>query len=165
MWRESPDDRTTGAGRPVEARANNSSRTMGDSSLGSGCGAGSEYRRAASPDRQARSPWGLCRRFQQGLGRGAEQDGVDQIGVLQRQAADLWRKRKHHVKIGRRQKLRLPLGEPLGAGRGLALRTVAIAARVVGDALVAAVQTAFDVSAQRCCATPRQIAPAASLRA
>jgi hypothetical protein len=91
---------------------------------------------------------GIGCNFQQGLGRGTEQDGVDQLGVLQRQAADLRRERKHYVKIGRRQKLRLPLGEPFGAGRGLALRTMAIATRVIYVDAMSALITLLEMTAQ-----------------
>src|SRR5262245_28158943 len=48
----------------------------------------------------------------------------------------------------RQQVLRLLL-EPAGTGQGLALGTVTVATRVVGDALVAAVQAVLDVAAQR----------------
>ena len=64
------------------------------------------------------------------LGGGLKQDGVDLSRALKRQAADLLGKSEHDVEIGNRQKLRLPFGEPLGAGRGLALGAVAIATRV-----------------------------------
>jgi hypothetical protein len=57
-----------------------------------------------------------------------KQDGVNLSRVLKRQAADLLRKSEHDVEIRNGQKLCLPFGEPLGAGRGLALGAVAIAA-------------------------------------
>jgi len=41
------------------------------------------------------------------------------------------RQGEHHMEIGDRQELRLPLGEPASAGRGLALGAMAIAARVI----------------------------------
>jgi len=46
---------------------------------------------------------------------------------VKRQAGDLLREREHDVKVRDGQKLRLPFGEPLGAGRGLALGAMAIA--------------------------------------
>ncbi len=67
---------------------------------------------------------------EQSFGSGLKQDGVDLSRVLKRQAADLLRKSEHDVEVRNGQKLRLPLGEPLGAGRGLALRATAIATRV-----------------------------------
>src|ERR1019366_8916457 len=67
---------------------------------------------------------------EQSFGSGLKQDGIDLFLVLKRQAADLLRKREHDVEIGDRQKLRLPLGEPLGASCGLALGAAAVATRV-----------------------------------
>src|SRR5271168_5174260 len=59
-----------------------------------------------------------------------KQDGIDLSWVLKCQATDLLWKREHDVEVRNGQQLRLPLGEPLGAGRGLALTAVAIATRV-----------------------------------
>src|SRR5271163_3909819 len=59
-----------------------------------------------------------------------KQDGIDLSRVLKRQATDLLWKREHDVEVRNGQQLRLPLGEPLGAGRGLALGAVAIATGV-----------------------------------
>src|SRR5580658_6629258 len=67
---------------------------------------------------------------EQSFRSGLKQDGVDLSRVLKRQAADLLWKRERGVEVGDRQELRLPLGEPLGAGRGLALGAVAIATGV-----------------------------------
>ena len=74
---------------------------------------------------------GVCRHFQQGLGSSTEQNVINLSRVLKGDVADLVRESKHDVEIGDGQKLRLPLCEPLGAGRGLALGTMAIAARIV----------------------------------
>ncbi len=68
--------------------------------------------------------------------------GQGQLGKLGRQRED------HVVVFDRQQVLGLAL-QPAGAGQGLALGTVAVAARVVGDAVVAAVQATLDVAAQR----------------
>jgi hypothetical protein len=67
---------------------------------------------------------------EQSFGSGLKQDGVDLSRILKCQAADLLRKCEYDVEIGDRQQLRLPLGEPLGAGRGLALGAAAITTRV-----------------------------------
>jgi hypothetical protein len=66
---------------------------------------------------------------EQSFGSGLKQDGIDLFLVLKRQATDLLRKREHDMEIRNRQQLRLPFGEPLSAGRGLALGATAIAAR------------------------------------
>ena len=67
---------------------------------------------------------------EQSFRSGLKQDGVNLSRVLKRQAADLLWKREHDVEVRNGQQLRLPIGEPLGAGRGLALGTVAITTRV-----------------------------------
>jgi hypothetical protein len=67
---------------------------------------------------------------EQSFRSGLKQDGIDLSLVLKRQAADLLGNSEHDVEIGDGQKLRLPLGEPLGAGRSLALGAAAIATRV-----------------------------------
>src|SRR5262245_61866373 len=54
--------------------------------------------------------------------------------------------------------------QPAGAGQGLALGTVAVATRVVGQALMAAVEAALDMPTQRRCATHRQIPQGFALR-
>ena len=59
-----------------------------------------------------------------------KQDGIDLSWVLKRKAADLLGERERDVEVGNGQQLCLPVGEPLGAGRGLALGAVAIATRV-----------------------------------
>jgi hypothetical protein len=85
----------------------------------------------------------------EGLGGGPEQEVVDGGLVLERQGADRRRQGEDDVVIGDRQKLRLALFEPLPRRRALALRAVAVAAGVVGDAFVRAVLAALDVSAER----------------
>ena len=67
---------------------------------------------------------------EQSFRSGLEQNGVNLSCVLKRQSADLLGKREDDVEIRNRQELRLPFSEPLGAGRGLALGTTAIATRV-----------------------------------
>ena len=85
----------------------------------------------------------------QGLGGGPEQEVVDGGLVLERDRADRRRQGEDDVIIGDRQKLRLAVGEPLPRRRALALRAMAVAAGIVGDAFVRAVLAALDVSAER----------------
>ena len=85
--------------------------------------------------------------------------------VRQRQFGDLGRQREDHVEVLDRQQVLGLAVEPAGAGQGLALGTVAVAARVVGDALVAAVEAALDVPAQRRGAAAGQVAQRLLLRA
>src|SRR5665811_935721 len=67
---------------------------------------------------------------EQSFGGGLKQDVVNPSRILKRKAADLLGKSEHDVEIRNGQKLCVPVGEPLGAGRGLALRATAIATRV-----------------------------------
>ena len=67
---------------------------------------------------------------EQSFGSGLKQNGVNLSRVLKRQAADLLRKSEHDVEVRNGQELRFPLGEPLGAGRGLALWATPIPTRV-----------------------------------
>ena len=69
--------------------------------------------------------------FEQRLGGGAKQDGVNLSWVLKRQSADLRRQREDDVEIGDGQKLRLALCQPAGASLGLALGAVPVATRVI----------------------------------
>ena len=102
----------------------------------------------------------------QRLGGGPEQEVVDGGLVLERDGADRGRQGEDDVIVGNRQQLGLALGEPLPRRRALALRAVAVAAGIVGDALVRAVLAALDVAAERGCATgldrrhdPRAVTP------
>jgi hypothetical protein len=59
-----------------------------------------------------------------------KQDVIDLSRVLKRQATYLLREREHDVEVRNRQQFRLPIGQPLGAGRGQTLGATAIATRV-----------------------------------
>src|SRR5271165_1747709 len=85
----------------------------------------------------------------QRLGRRPEQEVVDGGLVLERDRADRRRQGEDDVIVGNRQEFGPALGEPLPRRRALALRAVAVAAGVVGDAFVRAVLAALDVSAER----------------
>ena len=54
------------------------------------------------------------------------------------------------MEVGYGQKLGLPGSEPLRPRQPLALRAMAIAARVVGDARRAAIVAGLDMAAERC---------------
>ena len=70
----------------------------------------------------------------QRLGGGAEQDGVDGGLVVEGDRGDRRRQREDDVEVRDRQEFSLTLGEPLGARQALTLRTVPVAAGIVGDA-------------------------------
>jgi hypothetical protein len=86
---------------------------------------------------------------EQRVGGGSEQEVVDGGLVLERDRADRRRQSKDDVIVGDRQEFGFALGEPLPRRRALALRAVAVAAGIVGDAFVRAVLAALDVSAER----------------
>jgi len=85
----------------------------------------------------------------QRLGGGFEQDAVDHGLVVIGKIGDRRRHCEHDVVIGHGQEFGLAIGQPLLGSRGLALRTVPVAAGVVRDAQVGAGLTAFDMTAQR----------------
>src|SRR5271169_7066057 len=86
---------------------------------------------------------------EQRLGGGLEQQAVHGGLVVERQGADRRRQGEDDVIVGNLQKLGLAFREPLPRRRALALRAVAVAAGVVGDAFVRAVLAALDVAAER----------------
>lgn len=97
--------------------------------------------------------FGVGRHLQQCLGAGFEQQIVEQALVVQRQHVEFVRHGEHDMEVVGRQQVTLPGSEPAIARLCLALRTVPIAARVVGDGrLVSATGTGIDMAAQRRCA-------------
>ncbi len=86
----------------------------------------------------------------QRLGGGPEQEVVDGGLIVERDRADRSRQGEDDVVVGNRQQLRLAVFEPLPRRRPLALRAVAVAAGIVGDARMRAVLAALDMAAERC---------------
>src|SRR5262249_58434262 len=60
---------------------------------------------------------------------------------------------EHQGEVGAVEQFRVAVRQPLGTGEALALRAVPVTAGVVGDALMAAVAAALDMTAERCGAT------------
>ena len=85
---------------------------------------------------------------EQSFGSGLEKDGINPSWILKRQAADLLGESEHDVEVRNGQQLRLPIGEPLSAGRGLALGTVAIATRVEYFDLMSAPVALIEMTTQ-----------------
>ncbi len=83
-----------------------------------------------------------------GLGRRLEQDVVDRSLVVVGDVGDRGREREHHVVVGDRQQLGLAFGQPFLGGEALALGTMAVAARVVGDERMLALLAARDMPAE-----------------
>jgi hypothetical protein len=86
---------------------------------------------------------------QQRLGRRLEQQVVDHRLVVVSDGGDRGRQGEDDVEVGPRQELGFALRQPVPGGGALALRAVAVAARVVGDLGVRAVLAARDVAAER----------------
>jgi hypothetical protein len=85
----------------------------------------------------------------QGVGGGFEQQVIDDRLVLIGDVGDRSGQGEDDVEIRHGQEFGLAIGQPLLGSRGLALRTVPVAAGVVRDAQVRAVLAAFDMTAQR----------------
>ena len=84
----------------------------------------------------------------QRFGRRLEQQVVDDGLVLPGNGGDRRRQGEHDVEVGNRQQLGFALGQPFLGGNSLALRTVAIAAGVVGDAHVRTILASLDMAAE-----------------
>lgn len=87
-----------------------------------------------------------------GLRRSSEQQVVDHRLVVEGDVGDLGGDGEDDVEIADRQQVGLAGGEPLARRGALALGTVPVPAAVIGDADMAAVLTAFDMTAE-CCGT------------
>ena len=83
----------------------------------------------------------------------SEQDIVDNGLVLERDDLNFRRHGEHDVEIRHVEQFRLPVLQPLRPRKTLALRAIAVATRVVRDALVAAIAATLDVTAERGSAT------------
>jgi hypothetical protein len=95
--------------------------------------------------------WTIGRDRQHRLGGRPEQQIVDHRLVLIGDIADRCRQGEHDVEVRHRQKLRCPRRHPFARRRALALRTMPVAAAVVGDRRVTAgvVLATQDVPAER----------------
>ena len=92
---------------------------------------------------------GVGRDGDQGLGGGFEQQVIDDGLVLVGDRGDLGWQREDDTEIADRQQIGRAGREPILRRRPLTLGAVAIAARVVGDAAVAAIFAALDMPAER----------------
>src|ERR1700733_686614 len=89
------------------------------------------------PNGSAQTP-GVGRNREQRFRSSTEENAIDLACVLKRQQANPLGQCKHNVEIRDRQQFGLPLRQPFGAGRGLTLWTMSVAARVIRDDTVAA---------------------------
>src|SRR6516225_1372557 len=86
---------------------------------------------------------------EQRFGRRAEQQVVDDRLVLVGDRGDLGGQGEDDVEIADRQQIGLARREPILCRRALTFWTMAIAARVISDAAVAAILAALDMAAER----------------
>ena len=93
--------------------------------------------------------FGIGRDRGQGLGRGLEQQVVDDGLVLVGDVGDGRRQREHDVIVRHRQQIGFARGQPFLCRRALALRAVPVAARIVRDLAVRALLAARDMAAER----------------
>ncbi len=84
---------------------------------------------------------------------GVEQNVVDDGLVLVRDCRNLFRNSKHHVEIRYGQQIGPTVIEPFCSRERLALRTVPVSARVVGDALMPAGIALLEVATKHLGAT------------
>ena len=89
------------------------------------------------------------------LGRGTQQEIVNDARVLKRERCETLRHREDHVRVGHRQHVGLACFEPGRLGAALTLRTVTVPARVVGDPPVPARVACVDVATQPSCPARR----------
>jgi len=83
-----------------------------------------------------------------GLGRGPEQQIVDNGLVVIGDVGDLGRQGEDEVEVADGQEISFAFGEPVPRRRALAFGAVAIATGVVGDPAVVAVFASFDMAAE-----------------
>lgn len=86
---------------------------------------------------------------ERGLGRGLEQQVVEQRLVVECDGGDLGRQREDDMEIADRQKIGLARGEPGARAGALTLGAMPVATGVIGDPPMAAVGAGLDVPAQR----------------
>jgi len=84
----------------------------------------------------------------QGLGRGSEQNAVNEIFVLVSNGGDLFGEREDDVKIVRREDFRFPFFEPFRPRQRLAFGAMSIAAAIVAGPLERTAVAVLEMTAQ-----------------
>jgi len=92
--------------------------------------------------------FGIGRDGGQGLGRGSEQNAVNEIFVLASNGGDLFGKREDHMKIMRLEYLRFPFFDPFGTRQRLALGAMPVAAAIVAGTLVRTAVAPLEMTAE-----------------
>lgn len=93
---------------------------------------------------------GVASTLKERRGTGAEEQVVEQPLVLQHECGQFMGQREDDVEVGHRQQLGGARGQPSGACVALALGTVPVATRVIGDGLMAAAGASIAMST-KCC--------------
>jgi hypothetical protein len=86
----------------------------------------------------------------QGLGRGSEQNAVDEIFVLISDGSDLLGNREDDMKIVRRENFGLSFFDPLGTSERLALWAMTVSTGVIAGPLVTTAVAPLEMTAQSC---------------
>jgi len=94
-------------------------------------------------------PFGVGSHLSERLGYRAKQDSVNDPRVLECQRSQFVGQRKDHMAIRDRQDFRSPIAQPFVTCPAMALWAMAVAARSVGNLLMAAVITLLHLSAER----------------
>jgi len=102
---------------------------------------------AGDADLRAQMP-GIGRHFERSGGTGGEQQIVKAARVIKGQHIQFVRHGEDHVKVAGRKQFLLSCSEPAFARLSLALRTVSVAARIVGDGSVSASGTGIDMASE-----------------
>ena len=89
----------------------------------------------------------------QGLGRGAEENAVDEIFVLVSNGSDLFGNREDDMKIVRLENFGCSFFDPLGTSERLTFWAMTVAATVVTGPLVITAVAPLEVTAEGCGAT------------
>jgi hypothetical protein len=98
----------------------------------------------------------IASNFEKRFGAGADQQVIEELFVLYRQACQGCGKCKDYVDIARREKFLLTRRDPAVSGCRLTLRAVAIAAAVVGNrGTMPAASALIDMTAECGGTTPR----------
>jgi hypothetical protein len=84
----------------------------------------------------------------QGLGRGSEQNAVDEIFVLVSNSGDRFGEGEDDMKIRGRENFRFPFFDPFGTRQGLALGAMSVAAAIVAGTLVRTAVTMLEMTAE-----------------
>src|SRR4030088_3158212 len=92
--------------------------------------------------------FGIPGNLEESLGAGANQKAVDLALVLQRQRSQLMRQCEDNMDVRYGQKIPAARIEPAVTGVGLALWTMPISTRVIGDGLIVATGACIHMSAE-----------------